>query len=339
MLQSDGSGGGEAIYTAHEGAKFPIKWTAPEALRFNVFSTKSDVWAFGVLLWEVYTLGSNPYPGLPLQDVLPKLDSGYRMPQPQQCTAAVYAAMLKCWEYEPDNRPTFVALHSMLEGPSVHAQPAIAATVAPIEQSPPRSTVLESSGQASASPPSVPGRQSQGPRGASVFELRVEDASGSTTVLRSDDPSARTHLSPPQRGHARAKSDGGAIPKAHGHVRRKSDGRAVTVAADIAAMAQQAIGACRGVMLTGHQLQQGQVDLRSGLEQLITEASQAYCAALAMKDSRMNAVLRDMHTQVTAVQQAANQQHQPTPETVSSASYHLPQIAKRLFDIVSTHYH
>lgn len=61
-------------YTAHAGAKFPIKWTAPEGLAYNKFSTKSDVWAFGVLLWEIATYGMSPYPGVDLTDVYHMLE-------------------------------------------------------------------------------------------------------------------------------------------------------------------------------------------------------------------------------------------------------------------------
>lgn len=61
-------------YTAHAGAKFPIKWTAPEGLAYNTFSTKSDVWAFGVLLWEIATYGLSPYPGVDLADVYHMLE-------------------------------------------------------------------------------------------------------------------------------------------------------------------------------------------------------------------------------------------------------------------------
>lgn len=65
-------------YTAHAGAKFPIKWTAPEGLAYNIFSTKSDVWAFGILLWEIATYGMSPYPGVDLTDVYHMLEKGYR---------------------------------------------------------------------------------------------------------------------------------------------------------------------------------------------------------------------------------------------------------------------
>ncbi len=69
-------------YTAHPGAKFPIKWTAPEGLAYNKFTTKSDVWAFGILLWEIATYGMSPYPGVELTDVYQLLESGYRMECP-----------------------------------------------------------------------------------------------------------------------------------------------------------------------------------------------------------------------------------------------------------------
>ncbi|MEQ2181179.1 Tyrosine-protein kinase abl2, partial [Goodea atripinnis] len=72
-------------YTAHAGAKFPIKWTAPESLAYNTFSIKSDVWAFGVLLWEIATYGMSPYPGIDLSQVYDLLEKGYRMEQPEGC--------------------------------------------------------------------------------------------------------------------------------------------------------------------------------------------------------------------------------------------------------------
>ncbi|KAK6195476.1 hypothetical protein SNE40_000901 [Patella caerulea] len=102
-------------YTAHAGAKFPIKWTAPEGLAFNRFSTKSDVWAFGVLLWELATYGMSPYPGVDLTEVYHLLERGYRMERPAGCPAHVYQLMLKCWQWEPKDRPTFKEIHYLLE--------------------------------------------------------------------------------------------------------------------------------------------------------------------------------------------------------------------------------
>lgn len=95
------------VYTAQAGAKFPIKWTAPESLAYNKFSNKSDIWAFGILLWEIATYGSSPYPGVELQHVYGKLEKGYRMERPEGCPLDVYNLMLKCWEWKVAERPSF----------------------------------------------------------------------------------------------------------------------------------------------------------------------------------------------------------------------------------------
>ena len=92
---------GDNAYTAHIGAKFPIKWTAPEGLAYNKFSSKSDVWAFGVLLWEIATYGKSPYPGVELANVYHLLDSGFRMECPESCPANIYELMKRCWRWEP----------------------------------------------------------------------------------------------------------------------------------------------------------------------------------------------------------------------------------------------
>ncbi|XP_060809474.1 tyrosine-protein kinase Abl isoform X2 [Amyelois transitella] len=102
-------------YTAHAGAKFPIKWTAPEGLAYNTFSTKSDVWAFGILLWEIATYGMSPYPGVDLADVYHMLEKGYRMECPPGCPAAVYELMRGCWQWAPQDRPSFRDIHHALE--------------------------------------------------------------------------------------------------------------------------------------------------------------------------------------------------------------------------------
>ncbi|XP_045509714.1 tyrosine-protein kinase Abl isoform X1 [Colias croceus] len=102
-------------YTAHAGAKFPIKWTAPEGLAYNTFSTKSDVWAFGILLWEIATYGMSPYPGVDLADVYHMLEKGYRMECPPGCPAAVYELMRGCWQWNASDRPTFREIHHALE--------------------------------------------------------------------------------------------------------------------------------------------------------------------------------------------------------------------------------
>jgi fyn-related kinase len=102
-------------YTAREGAKFPIKWTAPEAALMNRFSIKSDVWSFGVLLTELVTHGRIPYPGMANAEVLQQIEEGYRMPQPKDTPNELYAIMLDCWKHKFDDRPTFETLQWRLE--------------------------------------------------------------------------------------------------------------------------------------------------------------------------------------------------------------------------------
>lgn len=102
-------------YTAHAGAKFPIKWTAPEGLAYNKFSTKSDVWAFGILLWEIATYGMSPYPGVDLTDVYHMLEKGYRMECPPGCPPKIYELMRQCWQWNASDRPSFKEIHHALE--------------------------------------------------------------------------------------------------------------------------------------------------------------------------------------------------------------------------------
>uniref|UniRef100_A0A8C6V517 Tyrosine-protein kinase n=1 Tax=Naja naja TaxID=35670 RepID=A0A8C6V517_NAJNA len=105
----------ENVYEAKHETKLPVKWTAPEAIRSNRFSIKSDVWSFGILLFEIITYGKMPYAGLMGFQVLQKLDQGYRMPQPVNCPLELYNIMLQCWNVEAKERPTFETLHWRLE--------------------------------------------------------------------------------------------------------------------------------------------------------------------------------------------------------------------------------
>ncbi|KAM5181670.1 tyrosine-protein kinase Lck [Mantella aurantiaca] len=102
-------------YTAREGAKFPIKWTAPEAINYGTFTIKSDVWSFGILLSEIITYGRIPYPGMTNPEVIDYLEREYRMPQPDHCPKELYDLMLRCWNDHPEERPTFEFLRSYLE--------------------------------------------------------------------------------------------------------------------------------------------------------------------------------------------------------------------------------
>ena len=105
----------ENIYEAHTGAKFPIKWTAPESAMYNRFTIKSDVWSFGIVLYEIVTYGRFPYPGMTNAEVLEKIQTGYRMGCPLNCPKQLHDIMLDCWREEPANRPTFETLQWQLE--------------------------------------------------------------------------------------------------------------------------------------------------------------------------------------------------------------------------------
>uniref|UniRef100_A0A8D1WNQ1 Tyrosine-protein kinase n=1 Tax=Sus scrofa TaxID=9823 RepID=A0A8D1WNQ1_PIG len=106
----------DSEYTAQEGAKFPIKWTAPEAIHFGVFTIKADVWSFGILLMEMVTYGRVPYPGMSNPEVIRNLERGYRMPRPDSCPPELYNGVIaECWRSRPEERPTFEFLQSVLE--------------------------------------------------------------------------------------------------------------------------------------------------------------------------------------------------------------------------------
>ncbi|KAK8722463.1 hypothetical protein OTU49_012223, partial [Cherax quadricarinatus] len=102
--------------------KFPVKWTAPEAMLYNRFTIKSDVWSFGVLLMEVITYGANPYPGMNNREVIERVQAGYRMAKPPRCPDELYKAMLHCWDKDPDHRPTFDFLHHFFDDYQVSSE-------------------------------------------------------------------------------------------------------------------------------------------------------------------------------------------------------------------------
>ncbi|XP_068273872.1 tyrosine-protein kinase Fgr isoform X2 [Nyctibius grandis] len=102
-------------YTARQGAKFPIKWTAPEAALFGKFTIKSDVWSFGILLTELVTKGRVPYPGMNNREVLEQVERGYRMQCPGNCPPSLHEVMVQCWKRDPEERPTFEYLQAFLE--------------------------------------------------------------------------------------------------------------------------------------------------------------------------------------------------------------------------------
>ncbi|XP_076335508.1 tyrosine-protein kinase Src64B isoform X2 [Tachypleus tridentatus] len=115
----------DSEYTARQGAKFPIKWTAPEAALYGKFSIKSDVWSYGILLYELVTHGQVPYPGMQNREVIQEVERGYRMPKPTnfECPDTVYSVMLQCWDGEPDRRPTFEFLFGYFDDYFVSTEP------------------------------------------------------------------------------------------------------------------------------------------------------------------------------------------------------------------------
>ncbi|XP_029169749.1 tyrosine-protein kinase receptor torso-like [Nylanderia fulva] len=105
----------ENVYRKKGNGKLPLKWMAIEALTHQIYTTYSDVWAFGILLWEIVTLGAMPYPGTPTNRILQLLKSGYRMERPPNCGRELYNIMYSCWNLRPQSRPTFTELKQNLD--------------------------------------------------------------------------------------------------------------------------------------------------------------------------------------------------------------------------------
>lgn len=98
-------------YVRKGDARLPLKWMAPEAIFDKIYTTQSDVWSFGVLMWEIFSLGASPYPGLHIdEDFCCRLKEGTRMRAPEYSSSEIYQTMLDCWQAEPGNRPTFTEL-------------------------------------------------------------------------------------------------------------------------------------------------------------------------------------------------------------------------------------
>ncbi|XP_066912018.1 vascular endothelial growth factor receptor 1-like [Clytia hemisphaerica] len=97
----------DEFYLKQTSGLVPIKWMPPEAIKDKIYNSLTDVWSYGIVLWEIYSLGGSPYPGLPAENLMKFLDSERRMECPDHCPISVYKVMLKCWSKVPFNRPSF----------------------------------------------------------------------------------------------------------------------------------------------------------------------------------------------------------------------------------------
>ncbi|XP_072505220.1 tyrosine-protein kinase receptor Tie-1 isoform X4 [Notamacropus eugenii] len=120
---------GEEVYVKKTMGRLPVRWMAIESLNYSVYTTKSDVWSFGVLLWEIVSLGGTPYCGMTCAELYEKLPQGYRMEQPRNCDDEVYELMRQCWRDRPYERPPFaqisVQLGRMLEARKAYVNMAL----------------------------------------------------------------------------------------------------------------------------------------------------------------------------------------------------------------------
>lgn len=105
-------GAGSNYYKASAGGRWPVKWYAPESINYGTFSSASDVWSYGVTLWEIFSKGDQPYGNMTGAQVIQYIEDGKRrLPKPEGCPEKVYNYMLRCWEYIKEDRPTFRWLH------------------------------------------------------------------------------------------------------------------------------------------------------------------------------------------------------------------------------------
>ncbi|XP_024113545.1 ephrin type-A receptor 7 [Oryzias melastigma] len=104
----------EAIYSTLHGGKSVVLWTAPEAIQYHRFSSASDVWSFGIVMWEVMSYGERPYWDMGNQDVIKAIEDGFRLPAPLNCPPHLHQLMLDCWQKERAERPSFSQIHSAL---------------------------------------------------------------------------------------------------------------------------------------------------------------------------------------------------------------------------------
>ncbi|XP_077573887.1 tyrosine-protein kinase receptor Tie-1 [Stigmatopora nigra] len=120
---------GEEVYVKKTMGRLPVRWMAIESLNYSVYTTKSDVWSFGILLWEIVSLGGTPYCGMTCAELYEKLPQGFRMEKPKNCDNEVYELMKQCWRDRPYERPPFsqvsVQLNRMQEARKAYVNMAL----------------------------------------------------------------------------------------------------------------------------------------------------------------------------------------------------------------------
>ncbi|KAG7226983.1 hypothetical protein INR49_022329 [Caranx melampygus] len=112
FLEDDTS---DPTYTSALGGKIPIRWTAPEAIQYRKFTSSSDCWSYGIVMWEVMSYGERPYWDMSNQDVINAIEQDYRLPPPMDCPSALHQLMLDCWQKDRNNRPKFSQIVSTLD--------------------------------------------------------------------------------------------------------------------------------------------------------------------------------------------------------------------------------
>ncbi|XP_031424894.1 tyrosine-protein kinase Fes/Fps [Clupea harengus] len=105
----------DGVYSAAGGMKqIPVKWTAPEALNYGRYTSESDMWSFGVLLWETFSRGISPYTNMSNQQTRDEVEKGFRLPAPSNCPPEIFTLMSQCWQYDPRRRPSFTKIRMEL---------------------------------------------------------------------------------------------------------------------------------------------------------------------------------------------------------------------------------
>ncbi|XP_062122506.1 tyrosine-protein kinase Fer isoform X2 [Drosophila sulfurigaster albostrigata] len=106
----------EEEYIVSDGMKqIPVKWTAPEALNFGKYTSLCDVWSYGILMWEIFSKGDTPYSGMSNSRARERIDTGYRMPTPENTPPEMYRLMLKCWAADVESRPHFDEIYNVVD--------------------------------------------------------------------------------------------------------------------------------------------------------------------------------------------------------------------------------